>query len=56
MKKTKSKLKFNAVLKILLKQDIEDNRSMGGNSWKEYTKEEIEAIYGYLPYWARDLT
>lgn len=43
-------------MKRMIRKVIDDNRAAGGNSWKEYTQEEIIEIYGYLPSWAVRLT
>ena len=48
----KKQLKLSEAQKRLVRDVIEKNRALGGSSWKDYTREEIIAIYGELPYWA----
>lgn len=36
----------------VIRKTIDDNRSVGGTAWKEYSHDELKEIYGYLPSWA----
>ena len=42
-------------IKDVMRKAIEDSRSLGGSSWRDYSQKEIISIYGYLPSWAVEL-
>ncbi|MEK7578102.1 MAG: hypothetical protein AAB456_00040 [Patescibacteria group bacterium] len=45
-------IKLTEKQKREIRKIIDENRSLGGQSWKDYSEEEIIAIYGYFPSWA----
>ena len=38
--------------RITIRRTIDENRIAGGSSWRDFTKKELEEIYGHIPYWA----